>query len=193
MFWGSPKAQLYGHSSPDEDPKGKYISCLGEEALLQQLLHRQLGYFFPRSCSFGQAPSSWNVGQAPSSWNVGLGMPERWTLPSAQMRILPSCNCHMYPQQHEFCNRLPARCGLCSPSWTAAHTPNSFAVAHWRHMSHSAIGGSLNAVDQLHLTSQPKIRHLQNRRAGNTYTTIRKVLFNAMSANGRLLQCGRPC
>ena len=36
------KAQLYGCSSPDENAKSKHISCLGEEALHQQLLQREL-------------------------------------------------------------------------------------------------------------------------------------------------------
>ena len=35
------KAQLYGHSSPDEDPESKDVGCFGEQALHQQLLQRK--------------------------------------------------------------------------------------------------------------------------------------------------------
>ena len=69
----------------------------------------------------------------------------------------------------------------------------SVAVAHWWHVGHSAIGGSLNTADQLHLTSQPKVRNLQNKGAGTTFTIVkssRANLLNAKSAKGRLLEGG---
>ena len=104
-------------------------------------------------------------------------MPEWVTSPDAQMRIFPSQNCHMHPNNMYSATSCRQTRAHAPPAGTAARKPSSFAVAYWRHVGHSAIRGSLNTVDQLHLTSQPKIRHLQNRKAGATFTIVRKLVF----------------